>query len=85
MSRISLSLTFAAIIGLGFAMANQATAGSEDRKAMCFPKTVITSAGDKDTEFAAGATIFMNRMIDEGRNNFAVLDNNGVEIICAWP
>lgn len=85
MTRITLSLTCAALLGLGFTLVNQAEAGSEERKAMCYPKSVVLSAGTDATSFAAGATIFMNKMITEGRSNFTVLSNEGVEIICAWP
>jgi len=85
MSRFTLPLITVALLGLGFAIASQATAGSQDRKAMCYPKSVVLSAGEDATNFAAGTTIFMNRMIDEGRNNFEVIEHGDVEIICAWP
>lgn len=85
MNRIPLALSLLALaVALAPRLMDTAYADA-NREAMCYPKNdVLLAAGTDAVNFAAGTTVFMNRMIREGRKNFMVLDNRGTEIVCAW-
>ena len=85
MSRTT-TLIGAALCGALLALLAQTTAeAATKRQAMCYHQTTIMNAAGKgESEYAAAGTIFMNRMLDEGRPHFIVLSHAGDDFLCAW-
>ena len=64
-----------------------ATAATPERAAFCYPaKSVMEVKGSDAVNFAAGATILINKQIEENsRKNFMPLESSsGEKILCAW-
>lgn len=76
----------AAICGALLVLLAQTTAqAATKRQAMCYHQTTImNAAGHGAAEYAAAGTIFMNRMLDEGRPHFIVLRHSDNDYLCAW-
>jgi hypothetical protein len=62
---------------------------------MCYHQSTIMNAAGKgqaeyaaagkgQAEYAAAGTIFLNRMLDDGRPHFIVLNHAADDFICAW-
>ncbi|MBT3221967.1 MAG: hypothetical protein HN348_23070 [Proteobacteria bacterium] len=85
MHKYLLTAALFTLAGAIFYATTQSAEADDKKSAFCYEKSVLLSAGITPTEFAAGSTIFMNKMIKEkGFNDFMIIDNNGTEIICAW-